>query len=140
MLSWGFYSIVMDKLNAKGYNQFFQIRRSFFWALVMLLPLFLLSPVDGLHGLFGLSFDFSRFLQLKFLLPLTFLGVLASAISFTAWNKASQIIGTVKCAVGIYLCPVITMLLAWAMLGETPCLMSVLGTIMILVGVFITSL
>lgn len=140
MLSWGFYSIVMDKLNAKGYNQFFQIRRSFFWALVMLLPLFLLSPLDGLQGLFGLSFDFSRFLQLKFLLPLTFLGVLASAISFTAWNKASQIIGTVKCAVGIYLCPVITMLLAWAMLGETPCLMSVLGTIMILVGVFITSL
>jgi len=140
MLCWGFYSIVMDKLNAKGYNQFLQIRRSFFWALVMLLPLFALSQVEGLQGLFGLSFDFSRFLRLKFLLPLLFLGVLASAVSFVAWNKASQMIGTVKCAVGIYLCPVITMLLAWAMLGEAPCFMSLLGTAMILFGVFITSL
>lgn len=140
MLSWGFYSLVMDRLNGKGYNQFFQIRRSFFWALVILLPCFLLSPVDGLHGLFGLSLDMGRFLELRFLLPLLFLGVLASAVSFTAWNKASQLIGTVKCAVGIYLCPVFTMLLAWATLGESPCLMSVLGTIMILVGVFITSL
>lgn len=140
MLSWGFYSIVMDKLNAKGYNQFFQIRRSFFWALLILLPLFFLSRAEGLHGLFGLSLAFSRFANLKYLLPLLFLGVLASAVSFVAWNKASQIIGTVKCAVGIYLCPVFTVLLAWALLGETPCLMSVLGTIMILVGVFITSL
>ena len=140
MLCWGFYSIVMDKLNAKGYNQFFQIRRSFFWALLILLPLFFLSRAEGLHGLFGLSLAFSRFAHLKYLLPLLFLGVLASAVSFVAWNKASQIIGTVKCAVGIYLCPVFTVLLAWALLGETPCLMSVLGTIMILFGVFITSL
>lgn len=139
MLSWGFYSIVIDKLNAKGYNQFFQIRRSFFWAIVILLPLFLLSPVESLHRFFGFSVD-HRFLEPRFLFPLLFLGVLASAISFVAWNKASQLLGTVKCAVGIYLCPVITMLLAWPIFGETPCTMSVLGTIMILFGVFITSL
>lgn len=140
MMSWGFYSLVMDRLNEKGYSQFFQIRRSFFWALVTLLPLFLLSPIDELHGLFGLSLDFARLLKLNFLLPLLFLGILASAISFVTWNKASQIIGTVKCAVGIYICPIITLLLAWATLGETPCLMSLLGTALILTGVFITSL
>ena len=39
MASWGLYSVLVDKANARGVPPLTAIRKAFFWALVMMAPL-----------------------------------------------------------------------------------------------------
>lgn len=135
-LTWGLYSLSIVRINALGYHHLFQIRRAFFWTIVFLLPLALLGP-DFMDGSFAVSASLGRFGTAN-ILSLLFLGIFASALSFVAWNKACQLIGTVRCTAGIYLSPVITILFAWPLLGEKPGLMSLGGVLLALLGVYLT--
>ncbi|MGL4995838.1 MAG: EamA family transporter, partial [Deefgea sp.] len=65
-----------------------------------------------------------------------FLGVVASAVCFVAWNKALGIIGAVKASNYIYLIPLITMLTAVAILDERITAVGAAGAALILMGVY----
>ena len=147
MLSWGFYSIFVDMMNAKGYPPIFVIRRMFFWALAVTVPVVLFGLTDAgrtvLHGSFAVSLDpaanGARFASWLNLLNLGFLGLLASAACFVTWNMACEALGTVRCTVALYLIPVVTVVFASAFLGERMTAVSCIGAVLILGGVFLSS-
>ena len=56
----------------------------------------------------GITFDLTRFAQPVMLGNTVYLGVVASALCFLAWNRASALIGPVATNVYLYLMPVIT--------------------------------
>ena len=87
---------------------------------------------------FPFEFDISKFSQTANILNILFLGLGASAICFVTWNLAVRLIGAVKTSVYIYLVPVITVVTSAIILSERLTWMSILGTILTLVGLFIS--
>ena len=148
MLSWGFYSLFVDVVNTKDYPPTFVIRRSFFWALVFTIPLVLFGLTSlgrtVLNGSFAVSLDPSvngaRFASGLNLLNIGFLGLLASAACFVVWSMACEALGTVRCTVALYLTPVITVVFAALFLGERMTAASCAGSVLILIGVILSSL
>ena len=69
---------------------------------------------------------------------LLFLGVVASGFCFSAWNKACEIVGTVKVSCGIYLIPVVTIIFAFFTLGEKITWLGAFGAIITILGLFIS--
>lgn len=63
MVSWGFYSILIDKANEKGYAPSFVIRKAFGWSLLMMLPLCIWGVTDSgycaLDGSFSVTLDWA---------------------------------------------------------------------------------
>ena len=147
IVSWGFYSILIDKVNEKGYPPSFAIRKAFGWSLVMMLPLCVWGVTDSgycaLDGSFSVTFDWTanveRFSNWLNWLNLGFLGLLASAASFAMWNYACNALGVVRATIGLYLTPIVGIIFAALFLGERPTPMSTLGGVVIIIGVGIAN-
>ena len=145
-LSWSFYSVIVTKVNARGRDPILTTRRMFFWALVAMLPLLGVSMMPGgdtfADGIFAINFSASanaaRLTRPVNLMNLGFLGFLASALCFTAWNAACERLGTVRATIGIYMLPAITILFAWFFLGERLTAIGALGAGLILAGVILS--
>ena len=69
---------------------------------------------------------------------LLFLGIVASGFCFSAWNKACEIVGTVKVSCGLYLIPVVTIVFAFFTLGEQITWLGALGSVLTITGLFIS--
>ena len=67
-----------------------------------------------------------------------YLGIFPTAIGFTTWAYALKRTSAGKAGATTYLVPPIAVLLAWAILGETPPALALLGGALCLVGVVIT--
>ncbi len=141
-LSWGVYSAAVTVVNQRGGHPVAAIRRTFFWALVFMLPLLLFAlAAPQTAARVSCSVDLSRaanaarFARLPNLGNLAFLGLLASASCFVAWNKACERLGTVRCSLGLYLIPVVAFLIAHVFLGETLPAAGVVGAVLVLAGV-----
>lgn len=147
MLSWGVYSILLDKVNAMGCSAAVAIRKTFFWALVWMLPLGLWGLTDSgytaLDGSFSITLDpaanLERFGSARNLIHLGFLGVLASALCFSLWNYACARLGVVKATIGLYLTPIVGVIFAALVLGEKITVMSALGGVVIIAGVALSN-
>lgn len=143
MISWGVYSILIDKANEKGYSPMLVIRRAFFWAIVFMLPLLSWGATDSgfyaMDGSFSVTLDakanIERFMNPMNLINLGFLGVFASALCFVLWNAACKSLGVVKATIGLYLTPIIGVVFAALFLGETITIMEVVGGAIIIAGV-----
>lgn len=146
MCSWVVYSNIVTDMNKKGYSQVFVIRRMFFWTLVFMAPLVAFGLTEygsaAMDGSFTVTLDpvvnARRFSSAMNYVNLGFLGLLASAACFVFWNKALAIIGTVRCTVGLYLLPAITVVFAYLFLGEKLTAVSAVGAILVLVGVVLS--
>ncbi|HXG98111.1 MAG TPA: DMT family transporter [Gemmatimonadales bacterium] len=68
---------------------------------------------------------------------LLFLGVFPTSIAFTTWAYALARGSAGRLAATAYLVPPLTIVLSWAMLGETPSVIAVLGGALCLIGVAI---
>jgi len=147
MLSWGFYSLFVDMANRRGVPPVVAIRKSMFWALVMLAPLAVWGTTEGglraLGGSFGvnlgLEYNACRFSRIMNWVNLVFLGVFASAACFVLWNMACKVLGTVRVSIWLHLTPVIGVVVAMVFLGEGVSWMEVCGGALILVGVAIAN-
>ena len=147
MVSWGFYSILIGKANEKGYPPPFVIRKAFGWSLVMMLPLCIWGTTDSgycaLDGSFSVTLDWAanvdRFSRWVNWLNLGFLGLFASAACFAMWNFACNAIGVVRATIGLYLTPIVGVICAALFLCERLTLMSILGGIVIVLGVAIAN-
>ena len=149
-ISWGFYSLCVSIINKKDYDLICSTRRIFFFAIIMLLPLVFIgwnvtkSGADsGLAKCFYFTMDKSvnaaRFCDRKNILCFCFLGLLASGLSFCTWNKACSIVGTVKVSKGLYLIPVVTIIVAAIVLHERLSWMGLVGAAITIIGLFISS-
>ena len=147
MVSWGFYSILIDKANGKGYPPGYVIRKTFGWSLLMMLPLCIWGVTDSgycaLDGSFSVTLDWTanidRFSNWLNWLNLGFLGLLVSAACFALWNYACNALGVVRATIGLYLTPIVGVIFAALFLDERPTLMSAFGGIVIIIGVAIAN-
>ena len=146
MISWGFYSSLVARVNEKGYPQIWVMRRVFLWALVMMIPfvIFGLTPsgASAMSGSFAVTLDSAangtRFSRVMNFVNLGFLGLFASAACFVLWNFACGCLGVVRCTVALYLIPVITVIFAFCFLDEKLTPVSAAGAVLTVVGVVLS--
>lgn len=141
---WGFYSLFVSLINKNNYDPICATRRSFFFSLIFMLPIIFagntfFDVTSSLYVNFNIEQNIIRFSKGINWLNLSFLGFLASAFCFSAWNKACDILGTVKTTVGIYLIPVVTIIFAFFTLGEKITLIGAIGALLTIIGLFISN-
>lgn len=146
-ICWACYSTLLTRINSRGYNFLASTRRIFFWAVIFMIPLVIFGATIGktcLNGSFTVDLcrevNIRRFTSGLNWMNLSFLGLLASAACFVAWNKTCSLLGTVRATVGIYLIPVVTLVFAYAFLGERLSFLGTIGTVLTIVGVAVSSM
>ena len=142
-ICWGFYSLFLTMINRKPYNIIGITRKIFFYAMVFMLPLLILgilsdNPKSISYVELSKIENINRFSSIFNWLLLCFLGIFASGMCFVLWNKACNILGTVKISTGLYLIPVVTIIFATIFLGEELTLMGGLGSLLTIIGLFIS--
>lgn len=148
-ICWGFYSLFVSIINKKNYDPICTTRRVFFYAVIFMLPLVLLGikfgdPLaeEGFSASIAVILDktlnAARFSKPMNWFNLLFLGILASGFCFSAWNKACEIVGTVRVSCGLYLIPVVTIIFAFFTLGEQITILGALGTVITIIGLFVS--
>jgi len=149
---WSFYSFLVSLINRKLYDPICATRRLFFFAILIMIPLSLMGWglethcenasdfVCSLYFSFDKSVNAERFSKIWNIVNLLFLGIFASGICFTTWNKACQITGTVKISCMIYLIPVVTIFFAFFFLGEKITLQGGIGSAVTIAGLFVSEI
>ena len=133
-ICWGVYSVVVSIINRKNYNQIAATRRIFFFAVLMMIPLMIFTDQKNI------SSNSIRFTNPLNITSLLFLGIIASGFCFAAWNKACKITGTVKVSCSLYLIPIVTIIFAFFALGEQITILSAIGALVTIAGLFISEL
>lgn len=126
---WAIYSVLMRKIGKLPYHTIGATRKVFFYGLLFMLPALFL---------FEFHFDLGRFANMANLSNLLFLGLGASALCFVTWNRAVNLLGAVKTSVYIYLVPVITVIASALILHERITWITLLGTLLTLLGSFVS--
>lgn len=126
---WACYSILTRKISSFGYSVILATRRTFFYGILFMIP-----------ALFFLDFklELARFTNLSNLLNIFYLGLGASAICFVTWNYAVKVLGAVSTSIYIYMVPVITVVTSFLILKERITILSGIGTLLTLSGLFIS--
>ena len=94
---WGFYSLFVSLINRKNYDPICTTRRVFFYAVLLMIPLVAVTRGINLDK----AINVARFSKPMNWVNLLFLGLIASGFCFSAWNKACEIVGTVKVSCGL---------------------------------------
>lgn len=128
---WSIYSILMRKISEFQYNTIGCTRKVFFYGLLFMIPALLL---------FNFKLGLIRFTSLPNLLNILYLGFGASALCFVTWNWAVKILGVVKTSIYIYIIPVITVAASAVFIHENITGIAIVGTILTLVGLFISNI
>lgn len=126
---WACYSILTKRIGSFGLPVILTTRRTFFYGI-----LFMISTLF----LFDFQLDLLRFTDMKNLLNILYLGIGASALCFVTWNYAVKVLGAVKTSIYIYMVPVITVITSMLVLKETVTFLSITGTILAVVGLFLS--
>ena len=127
-LCWAVYSLLM-KSAANKYSTLFITRKVFFYGLLTIIPYFMLRPAE-------LDFSLITF-HYSLLLNLLFLGVVASMLCFLLWNWVIGKLGAVVATNWVYFNPITTIFFAWWLLNEQITPWFLLGTLLILVGMYL---
>lgn len=143
-ICWGFYSLFLTMINKKGYNTILITRKIFFYAILFMIPLmicgvFAENPKSTAYVELSSILNAERFSSILNWILLCFLGIIASGFCFVAWNKACNILGTVKISTGLYLIPVITIFFAAIFLNEKITFMGTIGSALTIIGLFVSS-
>lgn len=131
-LCWGLYSLLMIPANAR-YDAIFITRKVFFYGLLAMIPYYILRPSETSIFISPSTFLF----PLSTFLNLLFLGCIASMACFLAWNWVLKKLGAVVATNYVYFNPVTTILFAWWVLSERITVWFLLGTGLILVGMYL---
>lgn len=127
-LCWALYSQFMSQMTLR-YGTFFATRKVFFYGLITIIPVILLSDNSNLPDV--------QFSAIQVWGNLLFLSVLASLFCFIGWNRVMAAIGNVTSTNYVYLNPVITLIAAIFILGESMTVTAAIGSAMILGGVIL---
>ena len=128
-LCWAVYSLLMKPASMR-YGSLFITRKLFFYGLLTILPYYLLVP-----GFPSLDVIFSP----QILGGVLFLGVIASMLCYLLWSWVIRRLGAVIATNWVYFNPVTTIIFAWWLLNEQITPWFLLGTILILSGMYLCS-
>jgi len=127
--AWGIYNILLKKISDFDYPAIQVNRRIFSYGLLFMIPF--LWPMN-------FRLEIARFANPVNLISILFLGLAASAFSFTIWNVAVNILGAVKTSIYIYAIPIVTVITSVLILGDRITWMSALGITFTLAGLIIS--
>ncbi|MBQ7746756.1 MAG: DMT family transporter [Spirochaetia bacterium] len=130
VVSWGFYSIILKMVDSR-YPTVYITRKTFFWAVVTILPLYFLTKAP---------FEPRLFLKPENAFNLLMLAFFASTMAYYIWGKATLALGAAKTNNFIYMIPLFTLIESSIILGEPFSIYAVLGAVLILSGVVIAEL
>lgn len=126
--SWAFYCLLLKKLG-KIYSTLFITRKVFFYGILSLgLYSVTIQPINLQPALLTEPVVF---------LNLLFLGIVASMLCYIMWNATVKILGASKATNYIYIVPLVTLLTSAAILNETITLISLVGSLCIIGGVYL---
>lgn len=126
-LCWAVYSLLM-KPASEHYSSLFITRKVFFYGLLTIIPYYYFVP--GFPSLEVL-------LRPGVLWNLLFLSVVASMLCYILWNWAISKLGAVVATNWVYFNPITTIIFAWWLLHEQITVWFLLGTVLILAGMYI---
>ncbi len=126
---WACYSVLTKKISSYGYHTILTTRRIFFYGILFMIPTLFL---------FDVHLGMERFSNPVYLFNMIFLSLGASTLCFVSWNFAVKTLGAVKTSVYIYMVPVITVVTSALILHETITLLSIVGTLLTLTGLFLS--
>ena len=126
-LCWAIYSLLM-KPATQRYSSLFITRKVFFYGLLTILPYYIFVP--GFPPVEVL-------LRPEVLWNLLFLSVVASMICYILWNWVIGKLGAVIATNWVYFNPITTIIFAWLLLHEQITVWFLLGTILILSGMYL---
>ncbi len=129
-MSWAIYTLSSNDL-LKQYDSAFISRKIFIYGMLTILPVLAMT---------GWKSELSVLLSAKVLGNILFLGLFASLLCYVFWNLVIRNLGAIKSSYYIYLNPLFTMIGSIIILGEKVTVLSVLGSIMILLGVGLAEL
>ncbi len=132
-LCWAVYSLLMKKA-LEEYSTLFITRKVFFYGIITIIPYYIIRSEEAS------IFNFSIFQSFNFtiLLNLLFLAVVASLLCFLTWNWVISKLGAVVATNWVYFNPITTILFAWWLLHEQITIWFLLGTILILAGMYLS--
>lgn len=127
MISWGFYSIILKKIDSI-HSAFYVTRKIFFWAVITILPLYFATKAD---------LDPKVFLKPEVTVNFLLLSLFASIMAYWIWQKATLVLGAAKTNGFINMIPLFTMIESAVILGEKISIFGMSGGILILGGVIV---
>ena len=127
---WGLYSVTVSKLNQTKVKLVFITRRIMLYGVIQIIPIFLIS-----HG----RIDFTRFASSYNWFWLLFLGILCGTICFLTWNYSVNVLGPVKTSLAMYVQPIVTIIFGALWFGEKIKLMGMIGAIVVIGGLVIST-
>ena len=130
-LCWAVYTLLVRRVVEK-YSTLFITRKVFFYGLLTIIPYYILNPSE--ITLFTIHYSL---FTLPVILNLLFLGVVASMLCYLLWNWVISKLGAVTATNWVYFNPITTILFAWWLLHEQITLWFLLGTVLILVGMYL---
>lgn len=126
-LCWALYSLLI-KSASEHYSSLLITRKVFFYGLLTIIPYYFFIP--GFPSMDVL-------LRLEVLWNLLFLGVIASMLCYVMWNWVISKLGAVVATNWVYFNPITTIIFAWWLLHEQITVWFLLGTILILTGMYL---
>ena len=124
-ISWAMYTILLKSLENR-YPTLLITRKTFFYGIITLLPLFLHSPLNTDAGILMQSAVWGNLL---------YLGLIASLLCYFLWNTAVKKLGAVRTTNYVYLIPLVTLLTSAIVINETITWIALAGAALILGGV-----
>jgi len=128
-VSWAIGTMFMRKLEKHDYPVMLVTRRMFEYGVLFAVPMLFILPTKG---------QASDLLKPEVLFNVLFLGVIASAVCYVTWMMAMKRVGVVRSGVYIYMIPVITMVGAAIILGDTISPLQIGGAALTMVGLFLS--
>ena len=125
-LCWAVYSLLMRPA-LEHYSSLFITRKVFFYGLVTIIPYYIFVP--GFPTL-------TTILRPDVLWNLLFLSVVASLLCYLTWTWVISRLGAVVATNWVYFNPITTILFAWWLLNEQITVWFLLGSVLILLGMF----
>ena len=128
-MTWAAGTMFMRKLEKHNYPIILVTRRMFVYGVLFAVPMLFVLPTKGQIG---------DLLKPEVLFNVLFLGVVASAVCYITWMMAMKRVGVVRSGVYIYMIPVITMVGAAIILGDTISLLQIGGAALTMAGLFLS--
>jgi drug/metabolite transporter (DMT)-like permease len=126
---WACYSVLTRKISSFGYPTIQTTRRVFCYGILFMVPALFL---------FDFQLELGQLANPVYLCNILYLGLGASALCFVTWNFAVKVLGAVKTSIYIYMVPVITVVTSSLILHEQVTLLSGVGTLLTLAGLFLS--
>ena len=128
-LCWALYTLLMKPVMGR-YPAMFITRKVFFYGILTILPYYLFVPAMP---------SWELLLRPEVALNLLFLGSVASMLCYLTWSWCMKGLGAVVCTNWVYVNPITTIIAAWLILDEQITVYFLIGSILIIAGMYLSS-